>query len=72
MTTMSEKKVAGNIRELPQKIEQRLAELVQMGEFDDGDVSHCRRTYWSAREDWHSILIDCYDRAKQKQREKQA
>jgi hypothetical protein len=62
---MGDRKVTGNIRELPQKIEQRLAELVRMGEFDEGDVSHCRRTYWDARDDWHSILIDCYDRAKQ-------
>jgi len=48
---------------LPQKIEQRLAELLSMGEFDQGDVAHCRRSYWSARADWHKILIDCHDAA---------
>ncbi|MEX5744673.1 hypothetical protein [Massilia sp. X63] len=55
-----------NQKPLPPKIEGRLAELRNMGEFDQGDVSHCRRTYWSAREDWHKILIDCYDMAKQR------
>lgn len=32
-----------------------------MGEFDQGDVDHCRASYWSARADWHKILMDCYD-----------
>ena len=48
---------------LPQKIEQRLAELVSLGEFDQGDVAHCRCSYWAARADWHKILIDCHDAA---------
>jgi len=48
---------------LPQKIEQRLAELLSMGEFDQGDLAHCRRSYWAARADWHKILVDCYDAA---------
>lgn len=46
--------------ELPSKIENRLAELGEMGEFDGADVAHCRATYWSARADWHTILVDCY------------
>jgi len=53
---------------LPQKIEQRLAELLSMGEFDQGDVAHCRRSYWAARADWHKILIDCHDAALARQR----
>jgi hypothetical protein len=48
---------------LPQKIEQRLAELLSMAEFDQGDLAHCRRSYWAARADWHKILVDCYDAA---------
>ena len=50
------------MKPLPQKIERRLAELVDMGEFDQGDVKHCRATYWSARDDWHTILVDCHTR----------
>lgn len=53
-------------RALPQKIEQRLADLVQMGEFDQGDVNHCRSSYWAARDDWHTILVDCYDEAQRR------
>ena len=53
---------------LPEKIERRLAELLQMGEFDQGDLAHCRRTYWAARADWHKILMDCYEIAQQRQR----
>ena len=53
---------------LPQKIEQRLAELHSMGEFDQGDLAHCRRSYWAARADWHKILVDCYDAALARQR----
>jgi hypothetical protein len=34
-----------------------------MGEFDQGDLAHCRRSYWTARADWHKILIDCYNAA---------
>jgi hypothetical protein len=63
MTTMAERNVNEKTQPLPQKIEIRLAELVQMGEFDRGDVAHCRTSYWAAREDWHRILIDCYDTA---------
>jgi len=48
---------------LLQKIEQRLAELLSMGEFDQGDLAHCRRSYWAARADWHKILVDCHDAA---------
>lgn len=55
------------MRALPHKIELRLADLVQMAEFDQNDVTHCRRTYWSARDDWHKILVDCYDSALQRQ-----
>lgn len=54
------------MRALPHKIELRMNELVQMGEFDQLDVAHCRRTYWSARADWHQILIDCYATAQQR------
>lgn len=64
MTTMAKQNVTEKTQPLPQKIEKRLAELQQMGEFDQGDVSHCRRTYWAARDDWHKILIDCYEAAK--------
>lgn len=52
-----------NEKPLPPKIEKRLAELVGMGEFDQGDVHHCRTSYWSARDDWHKILVDCHDTA---------
>jgi hypothetical protein len=58
--------VTGKTKPLPQKIEKRLAELVQMGEFDKGDVNHCRASYWNARDDWHKILIDCYEEAKRR------
>lgn len=53
---------------LPEKIERRLAELLSMGEFDQGDMAHCRRTYWAARADWHKILVDCHDAAIARQR----
>jgi len=53
---------------LPAKIEHRLAELISMGEFDQGDVAHCRTSYWSARADWHKILVDCYESAVARQR----
>ena len=53
---------------LPQKIEQRLTELHSMGEFDQGDLAHCRRSYWAARADWHKILVDCHDAALARQR----
>lgn len=63
---MAKANVIENAKPLPEKIERRLAELVQMGEFDQGDVQLCRATYWSARNDWHKILIDCYDMALQR------
>lgn len=63
MTTMAERNVTEKARALPHKIERRMADLVQMGEFDQLDVAHCRRTYWSARDDWHQILIGCYETA---------
>jgi len=63
MTTMAERNVNEKLQPLPPKVERRLAELVQMGEFDQGDVRHCRTSYWSARDDWHKILIDCHDMA---------
>lgn len=64
MTSMDGRNVN---KALPPKIEKRLSDLVQMGEFDQGDVSHCRASYWAARDDWHTILIDCYDAAKRRQ-----
>jgi hypothetical protein len=66
---MDERKVNEKQRALPGKIEQRLAELAQMNEFDQGDVAHCRRTYWIEREAWHQILIDCYERALKRQQQ---
>ena len=63
MTTMDERKVNEKQRALPPKIETRLADLIHMGEFDRGDVAHCRRTYWSARADWHQILVACHEAA---------
>lgn len=54
------------MRALPHKIELRLNALVQLTEFDQDDVAHCRRTYWAAHDDWHKILIDCYDMALQR------
>jgi hypothetical protein len=61
---MGQRNVSVERRALPEKIEKRLAALVQMGEFDQGDVEHCRHSYWEAREDWHKILIDCYQAAR--------
>jgi hypothetical protein len=60
MTTMGERKVTEKQQPLPPKIERRLADLVQLEEFDQGDVRHCRCSYWGARDAWHQILIDCY------------
>lgn len=48
---------------LPQRVEERLQELRVMGVFDDADSAYCRRTYWGDRDGWHTILINCYDRA---------
>ena len=66
MTTMAERNVKEKPRALPHKIELRLADLVRLGDFDQDYVAHCRRTYWSAREDWHQILVDCFERATQR------
>ena len=65
---MAKTKANDQHQALPQKIEQRLAELHLMGEFDQGDLAHCRRSYWAARADWHKILVDCYDAALARQR----
>lgn len=54
------KQYAESACHLPAKIEALLAELVRMEEFNQGDLAHCRATHWSARHDWHKILIDCY------------
>jgi|GEM_PF-6296895 len=63
MTTMARQNVTKKSRPLPPKIEQRLAELVRLGEFDQGEVAWCRRDYWGARDDWHKTLIDCHNAA---------
>ncbi|WP_426195067.1 hypothetical protein [Massilia sp. DWR3-1-1] len=55
---MGERKVN---QPLPEKIERRLAELLALDEFDEGEVTWCRRSYWDARDDWHKILVACYD-----------
>lgn len=60
MTTMAIENVTNKPRPLPLKIEHRLAELLRLGEFDRDEVAWCRRTYWSARDDWHTTLINCY------------
>ena len=65
---MAKKNANDQHQALPPKIEQRLAELHSMGEFDQGDLAHCRRSYWAARADWHKILVDCYDAALARQR----
>lgn len=66
MTTMAKRNVNEMPAALPGKIERRLAELVQMGEFDQGDVNHCRASYWDARDDWHKILVDCHEEAQRR------
>ena len=48
---------------IPAKIEQRLMELLKMKEFDMQEVNWCRDTYWTARSDWHAILVACYGAA---------
>lgn len=48
---------------IPVKIQQRLADLLTMGEFDEAEVNWCRSTYWGARDDWHRILVACFDAA---------
>lgn len=56
--------MAGELKELPPRVEQRLSDLVEMEEFDMEEVRYCRQTYWDDREGWHSILINCFERAK--------
>ena len=55
--------VQKNTEALPVKIENRLMELVQMKEFNLGEVEECRRTYWVHRAEWHTILVNCHNRA---------
>ncbi|CAB3861153.1 hypothetical protein EUC41_31105 [Achromobacter denitrificans] len=52
-----------NTEALPAKIESRLMELLQMGEFNLSEVEECRRTYWARRGEWHTILVNCHNRA---------
>jgi|SRR5450830_37877 len=68
MTTMDQRNVNDRRRPLPDKIERRLAELLTRGEFDQGEEDWCRRSYWSARDDWHSILVACYESARARAR----
>ena len=63
MTTMGGRKVN---QPLPEKIEHRLTELLALGEFDEGEATWCRRSYWSARDDWHKILVACHDMAQRR------
>ncbi|MYZ44195.1 hypothetical protein [Schauerella aestuarii] len=63
-----------NDRALPAKVEKRLAELRQMRELSDAEVEYCRATYWHVfadgseqRHEWHQILINCYERAQERQ-----
>lgn len=51
------------MKPLPQRVDSRLAELKAMKEFDDKEADYCRRTYWDDRDGWHTILINCHDRA---------
>lgn len=55
--------VQKNAEALPAKIENRLMELVQMKEFNLVEVEECRRTYWARRGEWHTILVNCHNRA---------
>lgn len=52
-----------NTKALPPKIENRLKDLREMKEFDDKEIDYCRRTYWEDRDGWHTILINCHNRA---------
>ena len=52
-----------NTEALPAKIENRLMELVKMKEFNLTEVEECRRTYWARRGEWHTILVNCHNRA---------
>ncbi len=55
--------VQKNTEALPAKIENRLMELVKMKEFSLTEVEECRRTYWARRGEWHTILVNCHNRA---------
>ena len=63
---MAKTNVTASTPALPTKIEKRLADLQQMGEFDQGEVEWCRRDYWSARSDWHTILVACFEQAQRR------
>jgi hypothetical protein len=63
---MDERNVTQKPQPLPEKIENRIAELVHLEEFGAGDVAHCRAAYWGARNDWHKILVDCYASARER------
>lgn len=51
------------VKPLPPKIEGRLKELRDMKEFDEVESEYCRKTYWDDRDGWHTILINCHNRA---------
>jgi ADP-ribosylglycohydrolase len=57
---MLEKMMKLQTQPLPEKVDRRLEELLEMKEFDAGEVAWCRATYWAARADWHKTLVDCY------------
>lgn len=63
---MAKTNVTPSTPPLPAKIEKRLADLQQMGEFDQREVEWCRRAYWSARSDWHVILVACFEQAQRR------
>lgn len=52
-----------NVKALPPKIVNRLAELKKMKEFSEVEIEYCRQTYWNERGEWHQILISCHNRA---------
>lgn len=53
-------------RQLPEKVEKRLSDLVAMDEFQVDEVEMCRQDYWRDRDFWHGILIRCFDRARER------
>lgn len=54
------------LKALPERVEKRLADLVEMEEFDMEEVGYCRQTYWEDRDGWHQTLVNCFDRAQQR------
>lgn len=58
--------MAGELKDLPPKIEKRLGDLVEMEEFDMEEVRCCRQTYWEDRDTWHQTLINCFERAQER------